>query len=74
MSKSVTQLIELAKVELEAGRTAKGTRLLKEAFEQAAKLDKPAIAPDVKSAIQHSTLVGELRAIYRLGGMPARRS
>lgn len=74
MSKSVTQLMELAKIELDAGRTAKGTRLLKEAFEQAAKLDKPAAVPDAQSAIQHSTVVGELRAIYGLGGIPARRS
>ena len=74
MSKSVTQLIELAKVELEAGRTAKGTRLLKEAFEQAADLDKPAAALDAQSAIQHSTVVSDLRAIYGLGGILTRRS
>jgi len=74
MSKSVTQLMELARVELDAGRTAKATRLLKEAFEQAADLDKPAAASDAQPAIQHSTVVSDLRAIYGLGGILTRRS
>ena len=74
MSKSVTQLMELARIELDAGRTAKGTRLLKEAFDRAAELDKPAAASGAQSAIEHSTVVGDLRAIYGLGGIPTRRS
>ena len=73
-SKTVTQLMALAKIELDAGRTAKGTRLLKEAFERAADLDGVVEASDARSAIQHSTVVGDLRAIYGLGGIPARRS
>ena len=79
MSKSVTQLMALAQIELDAGHTAKGTRLLKEAFERAAALDGAATASEVQSAIQHSTIVSDLRAIYGLGGIPractaARRS
>jgi hypothetical protein len=73
MSKSVTQLMELAKIELDAGRTAKGARLLKQAFEQAAGLDGLTDQPEARSAIRHSTVVGDLRAIYGLGGIPARR-
>jgi hypothetical protein len=73
-SKAVTQLMALAKIELDAGRTAKGTRLLKEAFEHAAALDTLVEVSDARSAIQHSTVVGDLRAIYGLGGIPARRS
>ena len=74
MSKSVTHLMELAKIELDAGRTAKGARLLKPAFEQAAGLDQVTDQPsEPRSAIRHSTVVGDLRAIYGLGGIPARR-
>jgi hypothetical protein len=74
MSKSVTHLMELAKIELDAGRTAKGARLLKQAFEQAAGLDHVTDQPsEPRSAIEHSTVVGDLRAIYGLGGIPARR-
>lgn len=74
MSKSVTQLMELAKIEFDAGRIAKGTRLLKEAAERAVDLDDLASVSQAQSAIQHSTVVSDLRAIYGLGGIPARRS
>jgi hypothetical protein len=68
-TKAVAQLVALAKTELEAGRIAKGTRLLKEAIERAADLEKPVAASSVQSAIEHSTVVNDLRAIYGLGGI-----
>lgn len=73
-SKSVTQLMELAKVEFDAGRAAKGTRLLVQATERAIALEDAVIILKVQSAIEHSTLVSDLRAVYGLGGIPTRRS
>ncbi len=69
-SKAVMQLMALAKIELDAGRTAKGTRLLQEATERAADLEGFAPVAETQSAIHHSTMVGDLRAIYGLGGIP----
>ncbi|MBS0281452.1 MAG: hypothetical protein JSR25_09840 [Proteobacteria bacterium] len=68
-AKAVAELVALAKTELDAGRIAKGTRLLKEAIERAADLENLGAASDAQSAIQHSTIVSELRAIYGLGGI-----
>jgi hypothetical protein len=68
-TKAVAQIVALAKAELDAGRIAKGTRLLKEAIERAADLEKPVAVSDGQSAIQHSTVVSDLRAIYGLGGI-----
>ncbi len=68
-TKAVAQLVALAKAELDAGRIAKGTRLLKEAIERAADLEKPLAVTDPQSAIEHSTVVSDLRAIYGLGGI-----
>lgn len=69
-SKVVTQLMALAMVEFDAGRIAKGTRLLIEATENAVSLEDLAAASKLESAIHRSTVVGDLRAIYGLGGIP----
>lgn len=69
-SKAVMHLMALAKIELDAGRTAKGTRLLREATDRAADLEGFAATPEPESAIQHSTVVSDLRTIYGLGGIP----
>lgn len=68
-TKAVAQIVALAKAELDAGRIAKGTRLLKEAIERAADLENQVAVSNGQSAIEHSTVVSDLRAIYGLGGI-----
>ncbi len=61
--------MELAKIKFDARRIAKGTRLLKEATGRAAALDGLAVIPEAQSAVQHSAMVSDLRAVYGLGGI-----
>ena len=73
MPKSVKLLIAFADIELDAGRTAKAARLLSASLERALALAGSAPKQTKRTSIEPSTLTGDLKGIYGLGGIPKRR-
>lgn len=73
MPKSIKLLIALAKTEIDAGRTAKAEWLLQEVLERALALTEAGSDEEHSSRIGPSTLAGDLKGLYGLGGISKHR-